>query len=88
LGAADISGSATDSRYADYVSKYGEECWELDALEPSVIEQLIRAAVSEYLNDSKFQSRARKERGHRKEIGLIAKKWGKDLIKAAKAVKQ
>lgn len=35
----------TDSRYGDYIRQYGEECWELDALEPRVIWQLIEDAV-------------------------------------------
>lgn len=35
----------SDSRYGDYISKYGEESWELDALEPSVIQALISDAV-------------------------------------------
>lgn len=35
----------SDSRYAGYRNKYGEESWELDALEPSVIQALISDAV-------------------------------------------
>lgn len=34
-----------DSRYADYRREYGEESWELDALEPVVIRRLISDAV-------------------------------------------
>lgn len=35
----------SDSRYADYRNKYGEESWELDALEPRIIQDLISEAV-------------------------------------------
>jgi hypothetical protein len=35
----------TDSRFASYVSKFGEHCWELDALHPAVIRELIESAV-------------------------------------------
>lgn len=35
----------TDSRSDGYVSSYGGSSWELDALEPSVIEKLIEDAV-------------------------------------------
>ena len=31
----------TDSRATGYIKEYGYDCWELDALEPRVIEQLI-----------------------------------------------
>lgn len=37
----------TDSRATGYIEKYGYDCWELDALEPSVIEQLIIDKVNE-----------------------------------------
>jgi len=35
----------TDSRAATYVDEYGDQSWELDALEPTVIRDLIRDAV-------------------------------------------
>lgn len=35
----------SDSRYGDYVRNYGGESWELDALEPRVIQDLISSAV-------------------------------------------
>lgn len=38
----------TDSRFDNYLRNYGDESWELDALEPSVIDKLIRAHVNKY----------------------------------------
>lgn len=35
----------TDSRFADYRRKFGDESWELDALSPSYLEQLINQEV-------------------------------------------
>lgn len=35
----------SDSRYAEYRNYHGEESWELDALEPRVIQDLIQSAV-------------------------------------------
>jgi len=37
----------TDSRYQVYKKGYGEECWELDALTPTVLRDLVRDAVAE-----------------------------------------
>ena len=36
---------ASSARFDGYVSRFGETCWELDALEPSVIEALITDTV-------------------------------------------
>lgn len=41
----------TDSRFEGYLRDYGTECWELDALEPQVIDQLIRDNVALYRDE-------------------------------------
>ena len=38
----------TDSRSPDYIRKFGRECWELDALKPSVIDKLVTEAIHEF----------------------------------------
>ena len=54
----------TDSRFESYLREYGGESWELDALEPSVINQLITDHVAEYRDDDIWaRSIARQEEG-------------------------
>lgn len=48
---------STDSRFASFVAKYGEESWELDALEPAVISNLIEDAVMKYIDFDKWDKR-------------------------------
>lgn len=40
----------TDSRAAGYIKKYGRTSWELDALEPRVLEKLIKDEVKQYID--------------------------------------
>lgn len=40
----------TDSRAKDYIANYGNSSWELDALEPSVIQSLISDKFYEYVD--------------------------------------
>jgi hypothetical protein len=40
----------SDSRAADYIEEYGRSSWELDALRPSVIEELITDKIEEYID--------------------------------------
>jgi hypothetical protein len=47
----------TDSRFEGYVVQYGEESWELDALEPQFMDRLIREHVSEYRDDDLWSDR-------------------------------
>ncbi len=41
----------TDSRYQKYMEKYGEESWELDALEPATLVDLIRETVLDHRDE-------------------------------------
>ena len=38
-----------DKRAAGYIRRYGRQCWELDALDPSTLAALIRPGIGEYI---------------------------------------
>lgn len=46
----------TDSRFEAYADEYGTSSWELDALEPSVINRVITEAVAELRDDYLYES--------------------------------
>ena len=45
----------TDSRSGSYIKEFGHICWELDALEPGVISDLIKSYVVQYRDESAYQ---------------------------------
>ncbi len=47
----------TDSRFASYAAKYGDESWELDALEPSVMKELIRENVTKHRDQELWEDK-------------------------------
>ena len=51
----------SDSRAGDYISQFGDSCWELDALEPTVIRDLIRDAVLMVRDEGVWSDRAEVE---------------------------
>lgn len=51
----------TDSRAADYIAKYGESSWELDALDPQYISDLIENALLQIREEEKFDAMLQKE---------------------------
>ncbi len=54
----------TDSRAQGYILEYGDESWELDALEPTVIAGLIRNAITNVLdNDAWLEATDKEQRG-------------------------
>lgn len=40
-----------DRRSSGYVSQYGDQCWELDAIEPNELITLCRTAVDSLIQD-------------------------------------
>jgi hypothetical protein len=64
-----------DSRSASYVDLYGEESWELDALEPSVLADLVREAVARFRDDELWaEDEAEQVRG-REQLAKIASQY-------------
>jgi hypothetical protein len=51
----------SDTRATVYVEEFGEECWELDALEPSVLSDLVTEWVLNYRDDEMWDERVAAE---------------------------
>lgn len=66
----------TDSRYAGYAEKYGDESWELDALEPTYIDRIVREAIETGLDRSKWDREVEREAGMRDDLKKAADNWG------------
>ena len=58
----------TDSRCGGYISKYGYSSWELDALEPSVLDNIVQSAILENLNLCLYNERAKEEAETKKRL--------------------
>jgi len=66
----------TDARFAGYRDEYGDESWELDALEPQVISNLIRDAVDEIRDTDRWEETEREEQAHKRQLELVEENWG------------
>jgi hypothetical protein len=65
----------TDARYQSYAERFGEESWELDALEPRVIVDLIRQAVQARIDDDAWQEALGQQRTGRSQLGQVSRRW-------------
>lgn len=66
----------TDSRAQGYIKKFGDESWELDALDPKVIDALITKAVAKLRDAKKWKAKVEEENAHRAQLQAISDKWG------------
>jgi hypothetical protein len=62
----------TDSRSRSYIDLYGEESWELDALEPTVLAALVRDGVDRYIDQDKMDEAHEKEGAARSKLREVA----------------
>ena len=65
----------TDSRGEGYVEKYGSSSWELDALEPTVLADLIRAAVAPLIDRQAWDAGAGEDAQQRLHMQAVADRW-------------
>ena len=67
----------SDSRAGDYVQKYGRSSWELDALRPEVLEELIQSTLSNLINHQKWEETKRRQEEKRAQLERIYTNWDK-----------
>ena len=67
-----------DRRFDSYAEKYGESSWELDALEPSVLSEIVENAILEYVDMEEFDRISMIEEDEKEEMKLFADKWRED----------
>lgn len=66
---------ASDSRSDGYVAKYGEKCWELDALEPRAMSRLIEFTVLRYRDEDIYQKVLVQEQEYLSILQNIEENW-------------
>lgn len=65
----------TDTRAPGYVNEHGHESWELDALGPDVLADLIREHVEMIRDPDRYEHIARQEHRHRELLELASNRW-------------
>jgi len=65
----------TDSRFAAYQDQFGDESWELDALDPNTLLTLIQDAIDAIKDQDAFEERAALEAGQRRILTAASERW-------------
>lgn len=78
----------TDSRTKWYVDRFKtEECWELDALSPRTVDQIIRAEVEPLIDLEAWDNTLEDEEAHRTVLSEIISDWSRTKAAPAMAAK-
>lgn len=75
----------TDSRADDYINEHGYECWELDALDPSVVVDLVQRAIEPLVDESIWEEDLSTERNQKAVLRGVSENWTEieEMIRAA-----
>lgn len=65
----------TDSRGTAYVEEYGDDSWELDALEPRVLTSLIAETLEEFIDRDLMDERLEHEQDQVDRMQILADRW-------------
>lgn len=65
----------SDSRFIAYQQEFGDESWELDALEPKVIDALIQKHVKTFRDDHAWNATAKVQDAGREALNRVVTKW-------------
>lgn len=69
-----------DSRAAGFVEEHGEEVFELDAIEPERLKEMIREAVDEFFDRGALDDKEEREEKGRKKIARILQRGGVERL--------
>lgn len=65
----------TDARFASYQAIHGDESWELDALDPTVIDGLIQEALTEIIDEAKWDESIQREERNKQSLEAAYNNW-------------
>ena len=66
----------TDSRAKGYINEFGNESWEVDALPPDVMNDLVNSTIKQYVDVEKMNMIKKQEINDMKQLEEFAKKLG------------
>lgn len=64
-----------DSRAKKYIREYGSSAWELDALSPTIINDLITEAIEDIRDPDLWSDALEVEQEHRRKLDVVVERW-------------
>lgn len=68
----------TDARATDYIRKFGQSSWELDALDPRTLDALIETTIHDLRDEKRWKESVKEEKQHRASLKKVASELAED----------
>ena len=72
---ASIAAKPSDSRFKDYVKRHGTSCWELDALDPRTLREILKEKVEALIDWDAWARAKDQERDAKREFEGAIRRW-------------
>jgi hypothetical protein len=69
------SDKESDPRYEWYVKNYGKRCWEIDALDPNDLRDIVQQAIKDEIEPEAWDRCATVERAERESLRTVLDSW-------------
>ena len=71
-----VTDKRKDPRYRWFVENHGDQCWELDAMDPNDLREIVTEAIQEQIEPDAWERCDRINRAERESPKTIIANWG------------
>jgi hypothetical protein len=75
LRSFDVESKRRDPRYAWFKRTYGDQCWELDAMDPRQLRELVEAEINALIDRSLWERQETMQEREQKSVEAILRWW-------------
>lgn len=79
LPSFDADTKRTDTRWRWFTSRYGDRCWELDALSPVVLRERVEAHILALIEPEAWNRAGLGEAAEQKALGTVLGRWQRSI---------
>jgi hypothetical protein len=70
------SDKCKDPRYAWFIKKHGDRCWELDAMDPNALRERVETQIAALIEPEAWQRCVRVNRAEQQSLREVLSQWG------------
>jgi len=70
-----------DPRSEEYVAEFGNQCWELDAIDPNDLQRIVKEAITKYINEKAWIQTIEEQEQEREQLQIQFSAMAKEIQK-------
>ena len=71
-----LQGKKTDPRCKWFARRFGERCWELDAMDPNDLRRRVKLAIENHIEPTAWERCTVVQKAEQESLRSVLDKWG------------